>query len=149
MAVGASPKFEMFLLLKVVVMVLAWLWLIMIHGHVTCFGGCTHNTCHGRYLKERLLLSGVGGFWCHDFKVELIKRLWLCWMETRWSDDKFKSWWRGLRRSRADILYYLAFSENWIVSHWWGERATNRNKYYEKHGQIIENFNFVWSKNGF
>ena len=132
MAVGASPKFEMFLLLKVVVMA----GLTVVDNDTwAChlLWGCTHNTCHGKYLKERLLLSGVGGFWCHDFKVELIKRLWLCWMETRWSDDKFKSWWRGLRRSRADILYYLAFSENWIVSHWWGERATNRNKYYEKH----------------
>ena len=59
----ASPKFEMFLLLKVVVMVAAGLTVVD-NDTWAChlLWGCTHNTCHGRYLKERLLLSGVGGY---------------------------------------------------------------------------------------
>ena len=73
MAVGESesfPKFEMFLLLKVVVMVVAGLTVVD-NDTWAChlLWGCTHNTCHGRYLKERLLLSGVGGI----FDVTILK----------------------------------------------------------------------------
>ena len=70
MAVGerASPKFEMFLLLKVVVMVVAGLTVVD-NDTWAChlLWGCTHNTC--QVFKREIIIIRSGGI----FDVTILK----------------------------------------------------------------------------